>query len=192
MRRPVRARRRARPQRKRLFVGCEGESERGYAALLQRFADVDDLLVHVDAVLLQPGGGDPCALVERARALLGQRERRHGDPYAERFVLLDSDKVGQAPQRDARARQIAEQTGFQLIWQEPCHEAMLLRHLENCTNLRPATTPLAIQQLSQRWPEYQKGMAAMRLADRIDLSGARRVAQGDAALAALLTAIGFG
>jgi hypothetical protein len=69
---------------------------------------------------------------------------------------------------------------------------MLLRHLENCTNLRPATTPLAIQQLSQRWPEYQKGMAAMRLADRIDLSGARRVAQGDAALAALLTAIGFG
>jgi len=32
----------------------------------------------------------------------------------------------------------------------------------------------------------------MRLADRIDLSGARRVAQGDAALAALLTAIGFG
>lgn len=185
------ARRGVRPQRKRLFVGCEGESERGYAALLQRFADVEGLLVHIDPVLLQPSGGDPCALVERARALLGQREQRHGESYAERFVLLDGDKVGQTPQRDARARIIAEQAGFQLVWQEPCHEALLLRHLDNCTDLRPPTTPLAIQQLTQRWPDYRKGMAAVRLGDRIDLAGAKRVAQNDAAVAALLAAIGF-
>ncbi len=152
MRRPVRGRRGARPQRKRLFVGCEGESERGYAALLQRYAEIDDLLVHIDPVLLQPGGGDPCALVERALALLTQRERRHGDPYANSFVLLDTDKLGQTPQRDQRARQIAERAGLTLVWQEPCHEAMLLRHLENCTNLQPGTTPLALQQLTQRWP----------------------------------------
>lgn len=191
MRRPVRSRRRARTQRKRLFVGCEGESERGFAALLQRFAEGDTLLVHIDTVLLQPGGGDPCALVERALALLTQRERRHRDPYAESFVLLDTDKLGQAPQRDARARQIAERAGLTLVWQDPCHEAILLRHLENCTNLQPATTPLALQQLTQRWPDYKKGMAAVRLAERIDLAGARRVAQNDAALAALLAAIGF-
>lgn len=187
----MRGRRGARPQRKRLFVGCEGESERGYAALLQRYAEIDDLLVHIDPVLLQPGGGDPCALVERALALLTQRERRHGDPYADSFVLLDTDKLGQAPQRDLRARQIAERAGLTLVWQEPCHEAMLLRHLENCTNLQPGTTPLALQQLTQRWPAYEKGMAAVRLAERIDMAGARRVAQNDDALAALLTAIGF-
>ena len=187
----MRGRRGARPQRKRLFVGCEGESERGYAALLQRYAEIDDLLVHIDPVLLQPGGGDPCALVERALALLTQRERRHGDLYADSFVLLDTDKLGQAPQRDQRARQIAERAGLTLVWQEPCHEAMLLRHLENCTNLQPGTTPLALQQLTQRWPVYEKGMAAVRLADRIDMAGARRVARNDVALTALLTAIGF-
>jgi len=180
-----------RPQRKRLFVGCEGESERTYAALLQRIANLNELLVHIDPVLLQPGGGDPCALVERASGLLRQRERRSGSPYAERFVLLDSDKLGHAPRRDARARQIAGQAGLQLVWQEPCHEAMLLRHLEDCANLRPATAVLAMQQLTRRWPEYRKGMAAVRLADRIDLLGDRRVAQNDAPLAARLAAVGF-
>lgn len=187
----MRGRRGARPQRKRLFVGCEGDSERGYAALLQRYAECDGLLVHIDPVLLQPGGGDPCALVERALTLLAQRERRHGEPYAERFVILDTDKLRQSPQRDARARQIAERAGLLLVWQNPCHEAMLLRHLETCANLQPPTTPLAIQQLRHRWPAYEKGMAAVRLAERIDLAGARRVAQNDVELAALLAAIGF-
>jgi hypothetical protein len=191
MRRPVRGRHGARPQRKRLFVGCEGESERGYAALLQRYAETDGALVHIDPVLLQPGGGDPCALVERALALLAQRERRHGDAYAARFVLLDTDKLGQSPQRDARARQLAGREGITLIWQEPCHEALLLRHLEHCANLRPATTPLALQQLAQRWPVYEKGMAAVRLAERINMAGVRRAAQGDDGLAALLAAIGL-
>lgn len=191
MRRPVRSRREGRPQRKRLFIGCEGESERGYAALLQRCAEVDGLLVHIDPVLLQPGGGDPFAIVERALALMRQRERRHGDPYAGRFVLLDTDKLGQAPQRDVRARQVAESAGLMLVWQEPCHEALLLRHLENCATLRPATAALAFQQLIQRWPEYRKGMAAVRLAERIDIAGARRVAQHDDVMAALLRAIGL-
>ena len=39
MKPPASRRRAARPQRVRIFVGCEGESEQGYVALLQRLAD---------------------------------------------------------------------------------------------------------------------------------------------------------
>jgi hypothetical protein len=49
-----------------------------------------------------------------------------------RAVLLDTDRRGQAPQRDMRMVELAQRTRLRLIWQEPCHEAFLLRHLEGC------------------------------------------------------------
>jgi len=64
------------PQRRRLFVGCEGESEQAYVALLARLSGEAGLAVHLDAVLLQPGGGDPLAIVERAAARAAEREGR--------------------------------------------------------------------------------------------------------------------
>ncbi len=188
-RRPTRMRRQ-RPQRRRLFLGCEGESERGYVTLLQRLADQQGLQVHLDGVLLQPGGGDPCDIIKLAIELSGRRAERHGD-YEGLFALLDSDKLGQSLQRDAQGRQAALNANLTLVWQEPCHEALLLRHLDGCADLRPQTTHIAMQQLLQRWPEYRKAVAAVRLAERIDLAGTRRVALADANFAALITAIGL-
>lgn len=179
-----------RAQRRRLFLGCEGESEQGYTALLQRIADDEGLLVHLDSVLLQPGGGDPCAIIELAIDQSRRRADRRGD-YEARFVLLDTDKLGQSPQRDNRGRQAALNEGLTLVWQAPCHEALLLRHLDGCVNLQPPTTAVAMQQLVQRWPQYRKAMAAVRLGERIDLPGARRVAGVDASYAELLGAIGL-
>ena len=62
------------PRRKRFFVGCEGESEQGYAALLQGFANETGLAIHIDAKVM-PKAGDPLALVERAAAAMAQGER---------------------------------------------------------------------------------------------------------------------
>ena len=53
------------PRRKRIFVGCEGESEQGYAALLQRFAEERGAAVHADAKVV-PRAGNPLTLVSRA------------------------------------------------------------------------------------------------------------------------------
>lgn len=191
MRPPVGRRRAARPQRVRIFVGCEGESEQGYVALLQRLADAAGLALHLDTVVLQPGGGDPLAIVELAVRRMGQRERQHGAPYAHRAILLDADKRGQSPQRDDRAAAVAAGEAIMLIWQEPCHEALLLRHLPGCAQLRPPQTPLACQQLVQRWPQYRKPMPAVRLAQRIDATNLAQIRTVEGALTEFLVAIGL-
>lgn len=178
------------PQRRRIFVGCEGESEQGYVALLARFAEEARLAVHLDAVLLQPGGGDPLALVERAAVQAAERGNRRGD-YEGRFVLLDRDKYGQVPERDNRISVIVQAVGLHLIWQRPCHEALLLRHLEGCAQLKPPSTPVAMGQLQQRWAGYEKATPAARLADRLDRAALARAAQVEPDLATLLEAIGL-
>jgi hypothetical protein len=61
----VTARRARIPPRRRFFLGCEGESEQSYGALLQIVADESlQLRIHLDLQLL--GGGDPLAIVEAA------------------------------------------------------------------------------------------------------------------------------
>jgi hypothetical protein len=143
------------PQRTPIFVGCEGESERSYVKLLQGIADGQLLSLHLDAVVLQPGGGDPCAIVELALRKLNAKRRIRGNTYRAKIVLLD-DERGNLPQRDARAIALAKEGDLQLFWQSPCHEAVLLRHLEHCTTLRPPTTALAQAALRERWPAYDK------------------------------------
>lgn len=50
-----------------IFLGCEGESERGYGALLNRFIhELPEIHIHIHTELLQPGAGDPLALIQRA------------------------------------------------------------------------------------------------------------------------------
>ena len=64
------------PQRKRVFLGCEGESEASYGALLGWLADEPPPLdVHIEPRVLQPGAGDPLELVRRAIDLIGRIER---------------------------------------------------------------------------------------------------------------------
>lgn len=189
MKPPASRRRAARPQRVRIFVGCEGESEQGYVALLQRLADAAGLAIHLDTVVLQPGGGDPLAIVELAVRRMTQREQQSGMDFAHRAILLDADKRGLQRQRDDSAAVIAAGAGMTLIWQEPCHEALLLRHLPNCAQLRPPQTRVAGQQLVQRWPDYRKPMSAARLAQRIDAASLAQVRAVEGTLAGFLVAI---
>ena len=176
------------PQRRRVFLGCEGESEQSYAALLGRLVHARH--VHIDSRLLRPGGGDPLALVERAIMELDQGVARRS-VYVAKAVLLDADRRGQSPARDAQATTLAGQHGLSLIWQQPCHEAFLLRHLPGCDSLRPPTSDRAAQELQRRWPDYRKGLPAIGLARRIDAAGVWRAAAGETALLELLVAIRF-
>lgn len=154
------------PPRRRIFLGCEGESEQGYGALLSRIAEEHGLHLAPQIVLLRPGGGDPLALVQLAIAKIREDERKRGEFFI-KAVLLDEDRLGHAPDRDQLLYTEAAQSDLRLIWQGPSHEALLLRHLPGCQNLRPATTQLAQQELTRRWPEYRKPMSAVRLASRI-------------------------
>src|SRR5271163_2170925 len=131
-----RLRRRLIPQRRRVFLGCEGESERGYGALVNRLLETRRQDVHLDIALLKPGGGDPLALIELAVRRITEGERKRESPYVHRAVLLDADRRGQSPARDARIPALAATARLRIIWQEPCHEALLLRHLDGCWSLR--------------------------------------------------------
>ena len=66
--------------RRRLFVGCEGDSERSFVVLVRRIVNDVHQKVHLDPQLLQPGGGDPLALVRRAEEIITKNERTR-EPY---------------------------------------------------------------------------------------------------------------
>jgi hypothetical protein len=186
--RPVR--RITHPQRRRVFLGCEGESERGYGTLLSRLLEMQRQDVHLDVVLLKPGAGDTLPLVELALRRIADSERKRGD-YAIRAVLLDTDRLGQAKECDRRLREIAKTARLRLIWQRPCHEAFLLRHLQECQNLRPPTADASIAELRRRWPGSAKGMSAMKLGERVSDDDVRRASLVEPDLASFLVDIGF-
>jgi hypothetical protein len=179
------------PQRKRIFLGCEGESEQSYGALLQRLANEQNLPLAIDSVILK-GGGDPLGYLQLAVSKIEEEEEKRGE-YMVRAVLIDKDRLGQNKERDQRIPTLISQHCLQIIWQEPCHEALLLRHLPNCQSLRPVSTELAIKELGRRWPRppYRKGMPSTRLADVIKMPDILAAAGVDEALHHFLESIGF-
>jgi hypothetical protein len=117
--------------RRRIFVGCEGDSEVSYIARVRRVVDDVHQKVYLDAQPLQPGGGDPLDLARRAEEVIRKGERNR-EPYVERYLLIDRDRFGGSPERDQRMRVILNRINARVIWQDPAHEAFVLRHLPGC------------------------------------------------------------
>ena len=160
-------------QRQRFLVACEGDSEVGYAALLQRLAEESDLAIHLD--IRNCHGGDPLTIVETAVRELSARKVRRG-AYVDQAIFLDADRRDDVPDRTVLADRLIREHRFKAIWSEPAFEVLLLKHLVGCEQLRPATSALALQQLRDRWPEYCKGMTANELRTRLDHTAVERAA----------------
>jgi hypothetical protein len=161
------------PQRIRIYLGCEGPSEQSYGKRLNEIADATGLHLYFDNDVLQPGGGDPLELVKLAIFRIDQKRRKRGD-FAYRAILLDRDKLNQNREWEQQIVRLAQQHELHLIWQDPCHETFLLRHLEGQSTARPLTAALGLQAIKRLWPEYYKGMPAIQLATKIDLQAVRR------------------
>jgi hypothetical protein len=157
---------------------------------LGQIADAAGLHLHFDNDVLQPGGGDPLAIVQLAVRRIRQKESTRGT-FAFRAILLDRDKWGITPERDAQIDLPSSQNRLHLVWQEPCHEGFLLRHLEGQQTARPVASDLAAQALRAVWAEYEKAMPAVRLATRIDLQAVRRASLVEMALSVFLDQIGL-
>lgn len=176
-------------QRQRVFIGCEGESERGYVAYLDRLLKAKDRPFHLDPRLLQPGSGDPLALVRKAAQEL-KKGLEHG-PYCLRVILLDSDKRQESPQRDRDALMLAAKYDFFLLWQKPCHEASLLRHIDGCATLRPSSPADALKELCKRWPAYEKGMTGNQIEAFLGDQGLLRAVEVEPEFRDFLTGLGL-
>jgi hypothetical protein len=176
------------PRRRPIFLGCEGESEQGYGQFLNDLAREADLHVHIEVVNLSPGAGDPVSRMQRARKEVEHRQRSRVE-FDLKAALLDSDQIGNDPQRREMAEIIARESGIEIIWQSPCHEALLLRHFEGFEHRRPATKAEIATMLRQVWPSYQKPMTRLQLGKTLGLAHVRRAGQSEPALLAFLRRI---
>jgi hypothetical protein len=177
-----------RPLKRQIYIGCEGASEAGYAALLQDFINEAELPFYLKIDDLGRGAGDPLARVEMAVAHITQQARRRTSPVA-RFILLDNDQVALDARRAERAQRMADQNNITLVWQDPCFEAVLLRHLPHRATHRPPDSRRAADALLREWPEYQKPMSRSLLARLIDMDAVTRAAAVEPGLAQLLRAV---
>lgn len=177
-------------QKRPVYVGCEGASEHSYAGFLQDLLRTAEIPVHLVVEELGPGAGDPLARVEMAVRRLAHLRRTRTAP-TKRFVLLDSDQAERDSQRAAQAQRMAGYNDIHIVWQTPCFEAVLLRHLQGCAGHRPPDTPRAEQALLRQWPEYNKPMTRTELARRLDLAAVLRAAEVEPGLTEFLRCLGL-
>ena len=178
------------PQRRPIYIGCEGESEQGYASFLQGLVREAGLSVHLVIDVLSPGAGDPLSRVEMAVRKLAQLRKTRAAP-AERFVLLDTDQTELDRDRAERARRLAIQNDIQIVWQDPCFEGVLLRHFDGRAANRPLDNQTAQRALVREWPGYAKPATRADLTRRIDIEAARRACDVEPELRAMLQCIGL-
>jgi hypothetical protein len=178
------------PQRRPVYIGCEGASEAGYAQFLQDLLRAANQPVHLIVQDLGPGAGDPLARIEMAVRRLTRLKSNREAPN-DRFVLLDDDQAQRHRQRAETAKQLARDNGIIIVWQRPCFEAVLLRHLDGRAAHRPPDTLGAEQALVRDWPDYSKPMNRLELARRLDRAAVRRAAAVEPELNTLLKCIGL-
>lgn len=150
----------------------------------------ENLHVHLVVHDLGRGAGDPLSRVQLAVQRLDQLRRTRIAP-PERFLLLDGDQAARYVERADAARRLAAEHNIAIVWQEPCFEALLLRHLPNRAMRRPPDTPEAVRALRREWPEYGKPMTRDQLARRIDQDAVHRAARVEPELLRLLRCLGL-
>ena len=161
--------------RRRIFFGCEGASERGYVRWLQGLADQLGKRLAFDPHIV--GGGDPLAIVEESVKRLDRQTQKYGR-YAAAAILLDSDRVGLSPERDALIARTSRGAAI-LLYQRFDHEAVLLRHFPKCERLRPPRGK-SHTRLLKEWPEYKKPADALTLSKKLDLHHLKRMLKVEA------------
>jgi hypothetical protein len=143
---------------------------------------------HLEVVNLSPGAGDPSARLRKAAQEIVRRRKRRSE-FGLRVALLDSDQIDRDVQLRRQANRLAQELDIRIIWQEPCHEAFLLRHLDGFAQNRPPTCAFAEAILKSDWPDYRKPMTKIQLARRIDLDAVRRAAAVEPSLSAFLSEV---
>ena len=107
-------------------------------------------------------------------------------PYLHRAIILDIDQVQDNKARFDEVLELARSSDVHIIWQQPCHEAFLLRHFAGYERDDPANSAISEQRLVRVWPEYRKPMTKMGLSKQIKAAELERVSAFHAEFAALL------
>lgn len=90
-----------------------------------------------------------------------------------------------------RMVELARSAHLRLIWQEPWHEALLLRQLEGWQTLPPSSSALDMFELHRRWPDHVNGTSAVQLARHIGIREIAWAASAEQSLREFLYEICF-
>ena len=176
-----------RPKRKRFFVAGEGASEVAFFAAMQAWADGKDLAVHLVSEDLK--GGSAIKMAERAVDAAKRNDARRGAHYG-RWAFLDTDTMTAHDHRNVV--RVLGSANIQLVPQNPCFEALLLRHFSGFEHANPTDCPAAQTQLAGPWPRYRKPPGSKDIRERIGFADAIRYARVEAgAYADFLRTIGL-
>ena len=176
-------------RKKRFFLGCEGESERAYGSLIQRISEDKSLRIFLDMPILN--GGNPRSIIEQAIKQAEKHSSKRGAFFG-KAVLLDTDTLIESPKGTRqKLEMLAQSHNMLLIWQDPCHEAFLLRHLVGGESLRPGNSRIAINTLRRRWPAYERPMHVASLYNRIGYTDLLRATSVEPILKDFLTLLGL-
>ena len=175
-------------KRKLLLLGCEGKSECAYTALLNRFVREANLPVQIRSLNLEHAG-DPLSRVN----LLLKRTGTDRKQYSWVGLLLDSDQILRrgSDSHAHETRRLARKHNLNLVWQHPCHEGLLLRHMPRQEKTQPDNCADAQRKLVAIWHEYRKPMTIEQLSDRIRLKDVQRATRVEPDLKKLLQATGL-
>jgi len=186
----MRRMRTALPQRAPIFIGCEGQSEVGYAGWLRDMVRDRNLPFHLKLEDLGLGAGDPLSRIELAINRV-KRIEKNRIAFRGRYIFLDTDQLAEDSAREQRAKRLAADNAFIIIWQDPTHEAFLMRHFVGKETHLPPTKQAADSALSRVWPDYRKPCTATQIGRHIGLGGAIRVAANLPEFDRLLRSIGL-
>lgn len=174
------------PQRTRIFVAGEGESEIAFIAWLQDLCDQSSLHVHLDRPRrLRPG--DPLTLVSSAIEDRRRSAEKAGIGHRASCLLIDTDRLEDGSTRSNEAIVLAQKHNLVLIRQRPCFEGVLVRlHRSGPFS---GTANEAERRLRNEWRDYRKPPNRQQLAARFRLADLRCAAAADDSLQALLAIV---
>jgi hypothetical protein len=175
-------------QRKRVFFGCEGDSEASYAAFLYDLLEKFRSDRHIEKESF--GGGDHLAVVEATIEAIQRKERAFGR-FTVRGVMLDADRRGENGQRDAQCDALIRRHGLIALWQRPCIEGLLVRHFAGNEHRNFPSSAAALDAIRVLWPSYRKPATRFELAAKLGIEDVYRLRQTEHDLDGLLRAVGF-
>lgn len=168
----------------RYFLAVEGEGEQSFIKWLQQHLDKSGLFIHLDCQLL--GGGGYEVMLNRAVSYSKRRKYKN----ASSILLVDADRAMHDKWSLDQLREAAIKRKFNVVFQHPNLEGVLLRMFPGNERLRPIATKTHTQ-LRQVWPNYDKPADARTLSTKFTLNDLLRVAKVDAELNVLLSMIGL-
>ena len=169
------------PQRRVIFIGVEGPSERAFVQWLRSICDEAGLHIHL---LVNTGsGGDSLNVVEEAARRLGKLSGRR--EIKGRLVLLDADRIVQDLNAGRDAVAAARRYELRIVLLTPNLEGLLLRLHPGREQTKPQAQSTE-RELRRYWPDYRKPPELRQLKRRFRLRDLRRAAEHDEHIRTLL------